>query len=46
MQTIKGMIEAGQVKPAIDRDYPLAAVPEAIRHVEQRRVQGKVVIHI
>ena len=40
------MIEAGQVTPVIERSYPLAEVPDAIRHMEQGRARGKVVITI
>ena len=43
---VTGLLEAGTVKPVIDRCYPLSEVPEAIRHVEARRVQGKVVIAV
>jgi NADPH:quinone reductase-like Zn-dependent oxidoreductase len=46
MVTLKDMIEAGQVTPVIERSYALAEVPDAIRHVEQGRARGKVVITI
>lgn len=46
LATLKAMIEAGQVRPVIDRRYPLSELPDAIRHLEQRQVQGKVVIVI
>ena len=46
MLVLKDMIEAGQVTPVIERSYPLAEVPDAIRHVEQGRARGKVVITI
>ncbi len=39
-------IEAGMVKPSIDRTYPLDRVPEAMRHLEAGDVRGKVVITI
>ena len=39
-------IEAGMVKPSIDRTYPLDRVPEAMRHLEAGAVRGKVVITI
>jgi NADPH:quinone reductase-like Zn-dependent oxidoreductase len=38
------LIEAGTVAPVIDRTYPLADVPEAIRYLEQGHARGKVVI--
>lgn len=41
---IKDLIESGKVTPVIDRSYPLAEVPEAIRYVEQGHARGKVVI--
>ncbi len=44
--TIKGLIEAGKLTPSIDRQYSLSQIPDAIRHLEARQVQGKVVISI
>ncbi len=46
MVVLKDMIEAGQVTPVIERSYALAEVPDAIRHIEQGRARGKVVITI
>jgi NADPH:quinone reductase-like Zn-dependent oxidoreductase len=40
------LVQAGNVKPAIDRRYPLSAVPEALRYVEAGSARGKVVITI
>ncbi len=40
------LIEAGQLRPVIDRTYPLEEVPEALRHLDQKRSQGKLVITI
>lgn len=37
-------IESGKLTPVIDRTYPLAEVPEALRYLEEGRAQGKVVI--
>ena len=39
-------IEAGDVKPVIDRSYPLSDAPEAIRSAEEDHVRGKIVITI
>jgi NADPH:quinone reductase-like Zn-dependent oxidoreductase len=43
---IKELLEAGKVVPVIDRRYPLSEVPEALRHLEERHAQGKVVITV
>ncbi len=40
------MLEAGTVVPAVDRTYPLAQVPEAMRHLEAGQVRGKVAITV
>jgi NADPH:quinone reductase-like Zn-dependent oxidoreductase len=41
---MKELIEAGKVKPLIDRTYPFNEVPEALRYYDQGHSQGKVVI--
>jgi NADPH:quinone reductase-like Zn-dependent oxidoreductase len=46
MLVLKELIEAGEVTPVIDRSFPLAEVPEAIRYLEQGRARGKVVIDV
>jgi len=38
------LIEAGKVRPVIDRRYPLREVPDALRYLEEGHVQGKIVI--
>ena len=43
---LKDLIEAEKIVPFVDRTYSLSAVPEAIRQLEQRQVQGKVAISI
>ena len=43
---MKELLEAGKVKPVIDRCYPLSEVPDAIRYLEEGHAQGKVVITI
>ncbi len=44
VETIKGLIAAGKVKPVIDRRFPLSDVVDALRYVEEGRARGKVVI--
>jgi NADPH:quinone reductase-like Zn-dependent oxidoreductase len=43
---LKDLLEAGKVKPVIDRRYPLSDLAEALRYLEQGHAQGKVVIAI
>jgi NADPH:quinone reductase-like Zn-dependent oxidoreductase len=46
MIVLKDLIEAGKVTPVIDRTYPLAEAPKAIRYLEGGHAQGKVVITV
>ena len=43
---LKDLIESGKVTPVLDRTYPLAEAPEAIRYVQQGRARGKVVVTV
>lgn len=41
---MKELIEAGKVKPVIDRTFPLSEAPDAIRYLAEGHARGKVVI--
>ncbi len=43
---MKELFETGKVIPVIDRSYPLSEVGEAIRHLGEGHVKGKVVITV
>jgi NADPH:quinone reductase-like Zn-dependent oxidoreductase len=40
------LIEAGTLRPVIDRTYSLAEVPDALRYLDEKRSQGKLVITV
>jgi NADPH:quinone reductase-like Zn-dependent oxidoreductase len=44
MEILRGLIEAGKVKPVIDRQYALSDLPEALKYVGQGHARGKVIV--
>jgi NADPH:quinone reductase-like Zn-dependent oxidoreductase len=46
LRTLRELIEAGKVTPVIDRTYPLAEAPEAIRYLAQGHPRGKVAVTV
>jgi NADPH:quinone reductase-like Zn-dependent oxidoreductase len=46
LETLTELIEAGKVRPIIERTYSLDELPAALRHVEEGQARGKVVIRI
>ena len=44
LQVLRELVEAGKVTSAVDRTYPLAQVPEAIRYLVEGHGRGKIVI--
>lgn len=46
LEELARSIEAGQLTPVVEASYPLAAVPDAVRHLEAGRARGKIAITI
>jgi NADPH:quinone reductase-like Zn-dependent oxidoreductase len=46
LQLLSAMIEAGKLRPVIDRRYPFAEIPAAIGYLEQGHARGKVVVQM
>jgi NADPH:quinone reductase-like Zn-dependent oxidoreductase len=44
--TLGELLHAGKIVPVIDRSYPLSEIAEAIRYVEEKHAQGKVVLTV
>lgn len=43
---LKELIEAGEVRPVIDRTYPLHDAPEAFQYLDETHAQGKIVLTV
>ena len=46
LEALRQQVEAGHVTPLVGKTYPLPEVPEAIRHLESGRAQGKIAITV
>ncbi|HWE23931.1 MAG TPA: NAD(P)-dependent alcohol dehydrogenase, partial [Myxococcales bacterium] len=46
LAVMRDLMEAGKVKPVIDRTYSLSQISEAMRYLEQGHARGKVVVRI
>jgi NADPH:quinone reductase-like Zn-dependent oxidoreductase len=46
LETLVSLVEAGILRPVLDRVYPMAQIAEAHRHVEGRHKRGSVVISV
>jgi NADPH:quinone reductase-like Zn-dependent oxidoreductase len=46
LEFLKTLVEAGTLRPVIDRTYPLAEVPTAVAYVGRGHARGKVVISV
>jgi NADPH:quinone reductase-like Zn-dependent oxidoreductase len=43
---LKEMIEAGKVRPVMDRTFPLREAPKAIHYLEEGHARGKVAVTV
>jgi NADPH:quinone reductase-like Zn-dependent oxidoreductase len=46
LDTLRRLIETGQVTPVIGRTYPLTEAPQAVRHLHAGHARGKIVITV
>jgi NADPH:quinone reductase-like Zn-dependent oxidoreductase len=46
LEILRDLLAEGKIGSVVDRSYPLSQVPEAIRYLEQRQVQGKIAITV
>jgi NADPH:quinone reductase-like Zn-dependent oxidoreductase len=46
LQFVTELIEAGKIRPVIDKTFPLSEVPEAIRYLIAGHARGKIVITV
>ena len=46
LDTLRGLIESGQVTPAIDRNFPLGEMPDALRYFIDHHAQAKITITV
>jgi NADPH:quinone reductase-like Zn-dependent oxidoreductase len=46
LELLSALIEAGKVRPRVDRRYRFAEIPGAIAYLEQGRARAKVVVEI
>jgi NADPH:quinone reductase-like Zn-dependent oxidoreductase len=46
LENITALVEAGIIKPVVDRVFPFESTAEALSYVEQGRAKGKVIIQL
>jgi NADPH:quinone reductase-like Zn-dependent oxidoreductase len=46
LEELTELIEAGAIRPVVERTYPLAETPEAMRQIETAHTRGKLVIAV
>ncbi|HEY6071834.1 MAG TPA: zinc-binding dehydrogenase, partial [Anaerolineales bacterium] len=43
---LKELVQSGQVRPVIDRRYPLSELADALRYLEEGHARGKIIITV
>ena len=46
LNVLKAIVEENKLRPVIDRTYPLADTPTALRHIEAGHTRGKVIVRV
>ena len=46
LEELGKLVEAGTIRPVVDRTFPLEEVPEAIRYLREGHARGKLVITV
>ena len=46
LEFLKELIEAGEVRPVIDRTFPLSEAADAVRYLNSGRARGKIVVGV
>jgi NADPH:quinone reductase-like Zn-dependent oxidoreductase len=46
LEELRNLLEAGAIRPVVDRTFPLDELPEAIRYLGDGRARGKIVIAV
>jgi NADPH:quinone reductase-like Zn-dependent oxidoreductase len=46
LDQLNPLVAAGNLRPTIDRRYPFAEIPQAVRYLEGGHARGKVVVNV
>jgi NADPH:quinone reductase-like Zn-dependent oxidoreductase len=46
LEELRKLLEAGTIRPVVDRTFPLEEVADAIRYLRDGRARGKIVITV